>query len=136
MQQKHNCGHSLNARFNASIKRIVFIMLVCLSTWSYALAAGTESSSNQAGNSGSNNVTVTVVDDAGAVIGASVMVKGTTNGNSTDIEGQATLKNVPANSTVVVSYVGYLTQEVKLAGRRAVTVKLIQDAQALSLIHI
>lgn len=59
------------------------------------------------------------------------MVKGTTNGNSTDIEGQATLKNVPANSTVVVSYVGYLTQEVKLAGRRAVTVKLIQDAQAL-----
>lgn len=85
MQQKHNCGHSLNARFNASIKRIVFIMLVCLSTWSYALAAGTESSSNQAGNSGSNNVTVTVVDDAGAVIGASVMVKGTTNGNSTDI---------------------------------------------------
>lgn len=131
MQQKHNCGHSLNARFNASIKRIVFIMLVCLSTWSYALAAGTESSSNQAGNSGSNNVTVTVVDDAGAVIGASVMVKGTTNGNSTDIEGQATLKNVPANSTVVVSYIGYLTQEVKLAGRRAVTVKLIQDAQAL-----
>ena len=43
-------------------------------------------------------VTVTVSDEAGELIGANVIVKGTTNGNVTDMNGQVTLQNVPENA--------------------------------------
>lgn len=51
-----------------------------------------------------------VIDQNGeAVIGASVIQKGTNNGVATDINGDFQLK-VPANATIVVSYIGYATQ--------------------------
>lgn len=54
----------------------------------------------------------TVVDDAGEpVIGATIQVKGTSNGTVTDFDGNFTL-SAPAGGTLVVSYVGYVTQEV------------------------
>ena len=57
-------------------------------------------------------VTGEVLDSTGEpLIGASVMVKGTTNGVATDIDGKFTL-NVNKGATLVVSYVGYKTQEV------------------------
>lgn len=60
-------------------------------------------------------VTGTVVDNAGEpLIGATVMVKGTSNGTATDIDGSFTLKNVEGK-TIVVSYVGYKTKEVAAA---------------------
>ena len=47
-------------------------------------------------------------DKAGeAVIGASVVVKGTTNGVITDLEGNFVLSNVPDGATIQISYVGY-----------------------------
>lgn len=50
------------------------------------------------------------------IIGASVVVKGnTTQGTITDLDGQFTL-NVPSNSTLVISYIGYVTQEVPAKG--------------------
>ena len=61
----------------------------------------------------SQNITVKgVVKDATgeSVIGASVVQKGTSNGIITDIDGNFTL-NVPSNSTIVISFVGYKTQE-------------------------
>lgn len=65
-----------------------------------------------------NNITVTgdVVDSSGEpVIGASVLVKGTSNGTATDIDGRFTL-SVPKGATLVISYVGCATQEVKATG--------------------
>ena len=60
-------------------------------------------------------VTGTVVDNTGEpLIGATVMVKGSSNGTATDIEGNFTLKNVDGK-TIVVSYVGYKTKEVAAA---------------------
>lgn len=54
-----------------------------------------------------------VVDSQGVpVIGASVKVKNTTNGAITNFEGQFTLLNVPDNATIVVSYIGYKSQEI------------------------
>ena len=47
------------------------------------------------------------------VIGASVVVKGSTNGTITGIDGDFTLNNVPKGSTLVISFVGYETMEVK-----------------------
>lgn len=60
-------------------------------------------------------VTGTVVDDTGEpLIGATVIVKGSTNGTSTDIDGKFVLKNVEG-STLIVSYVGYKTKEIAIA---------------------
>lgn len=76
-------------------------------------------------------VTVTVSDAMGEVIGANVVVKGTTNGNITDANGKVTLQNVPDNATLVVSYIGYLTQEISLGNQSVVSVVLQEDLKTL-----
>ena len=56
-------------------------------------------------------ITGVVSDVNGPVIGASVKVKGTSNGAATDLDGRFTL-NVQPGQTLVVSYIGYITKEV------------------------
>ena len=71
----------------------------------------------------------TVVDPTGeTVIGATVMEKGTSNGTVTDFDGNFKLK-VEAGKTLVISYIGFLTQEVAAAD--GMTVTLQDDALAL-----
>lgn len=65
------------------------------------------------------------------LIGASVIEKGTKNGATTDFDGNFSIKVSSTNATLVVSYIGYLTQEVKLAGRTNLTVTLADDTQTL-----
>lgn len=80
------------------------------------------------------NVTVkgTVMDKLGeTVIGASVVQKGNaSNGVITDIDGNFSI-NVPANATLIISYVGMKTQEIPLKGQKTVNLVLEDDAQAL-----
>ena len=73
-----------------------------------------------------------VVKDAmgETVIGASVVVKGTTNGTITGIDGDFTLSGVSEGSILVISYVGYVTQEVKFNGQ-PLNVILKEDSQTL-----
>lgn len=81
----------------------------------------------------SQNVTVKgIVKDAlgESVIGASVVEKGTTNGIISDIDGNFTL-NVPKNATLVISFVGYQTQEIPLNGQTSLTVILKDDTKLL-----
>ncbi len=56
--------------------------------------------------------------------GATVMVKGTTRGNLTNEKGEVTLENIYSNVTLVISSVGYVTQEVNLNGRTQFSVRL------------
>ena len=58
-------------------------------------------------------------------------MKGTTSGTITDIDGNFKLDNVPSNATLVVSYIGYQTQEIPVAGKKNFTVKLADDTQTL-----
>ena len=77
-------------------------------------------------------VTGTVIDDQGEpTIGATVREKGTQNGTATDFDGKFIIKVKNANATLTISYVGYQTQEVKLAGRNNVNVTLKGDATTL-----
>ncbi|MGB5229460.1 MAG: carboxypeptidase-like regulatory domain-containing protein, partial [Eudoraea sp.] len=76
-------------------------------------------------------VSGTVTDANGPLPGASVVVKGTTNGTQTDFDGNYTINNVDSDATLVVSYIGYSTQEVAINGRTTVNVVLAEDAQAL-----
>ena len=64
------------------------------------------------------------------VIGASVMEKGTTNGTITGIDGDFSL-NMSSNGTLVVSFVGYKTQEVQVKGQKQLQVVLSEDAEML-----
>ena len=59
------------------------------------------------------------------IIGANVVVKGTTNGTITDIDGNFKLDNVPSNATLVISYIGFKTQEVNVAGKKSFTIQLV-----------
>ena len=79
------------------------------------------------------SVTVTgnVTDQTGeVVIGASILEKGTSNGTITDFDGNYAI-TVDANATLVISYVGYQTQEVALKGKTVVNVVMSEDAQLL-----
>ena len=59
-----------------------------------------------------------IVDGTGEpVIGASVQVKGSGTGVISDIDGNFTLSNVSSDAVLVISYVGYQTQEIKVAGK-------------------
>ena len=74
----------------------------------------------------------TVLDQNGeSVIGASVVVKGTTNGVITDFDGKFTLNNVPENGTIEISFVGYKTQEIPVAGKNNIQVTLAEDTEVL-----
>ncbi|MDR2775269.1 MAG: carboxypeptidase-like regulatory domain-containing protein, partial [Tannerella sp.] len=63
-------------------------------------------------------LTGVVLDETGEpVTGANVVVVGTTNGIITDIDGNFKLSNVDDNAKIRVSYVGYMTQDVPVAGK-------------------
>ncbi|MCF2708482.1 SusC/RagA family TonB-linked outer membrane protein [Bacteroides pyogenes] len=76
-------------------------------------------------------LTGTVTDVKGeGIIGASVLEKGTTNGVITDMNGNFTL-NVARNARIIISYVGYVAQELALNGQRSIKVVLKEDNEML-----
>lgn len=106
-----------DARFNLKIRSILIVVLTFVIGFSV--------------NAQKVSVTGIVKDATGeTVIGASVLEKGTTNGIMTNVNGEFTL-SVSANATLVVSYVGYKTQEVPVAGKRSFAITLQEDAQVL-----
>lgn len=76
-------------------------------------------------------ITGTVVDPNGeAVIGANVLVKGTTNGTITDMDGKFSLE-VPEGAMLLVSYIGYGDYETKVGNQSNLSITLKEDSQAL-----
>ena len=72
-----------------------------------------------------------IVQDAmGPVIGASIKVKGTNTGVATDFDGKFTL-SVNPGATLVVSYIGYVTKEVKVGNQTSLVINLQEDKQLL-----
>ena len=64
------------------------------------------------------------------IISGSVIVKGTTTGTVTDLDGNFEIK-APANGTLVFSYIGFTTQEVPINGKNSVSITLSEDAELL-----
>ncbi|WP_353134272.1 TonB-dependent receptor [Pseudopedobacter sp.] len=81
----------------------------------------------------------TVLDEQGeSIIGASVMVKssgGTDRGTMTDVNGQFTI-DVPPNATLIISYLGFLKQEVAVEGKSNIEVTLVTDARELETVVV
>ena len=72
-----------------------------------------------------------VNDEFGPVAGANVIIKGTTNGTMTDMDGNFTITNVPEGAILQVSFIGYLTKELPVGNQTTFTVMLTEDSQAL-----
>lgn len=128
----------LNLKFNfmndilkCSPKRFLFSMVVA----SALLTGIPQKTYAEVDRSQSVMQTVTVkgtVLDANnePIIGASVLMKGTTNGTITDIDGNFTLSNVNPG-TLVVSYIGYKTREINVNGSAPVKITLQEDSEVL-----
>lgn len=75
-------------------------------------------------------ITGTVVDAQGPIIGASIMEKGTSNGAITDFDGNFSL-SVKPGATIVISYIGYETQEIKVGDQSTFNITLKDDNAVL-----
>lgn len=85
------------------------------------------------GNATKMKLTGNVVDNTGEpVIGASVMVNGTTIGTVTDIDGNYTLNDVPSNADVTISYIGFQSTTFKANSGKLAKVQLAEDNNLLS----
>ena len=77
-------------------------------------------------------ITGTVSDDNGDLLpGVTVMVKGTTQGTATDVNGAYSLQVADGNATLVFSFVGYIMQEIRVGTNRKIDVKLVEDVQLI-----
>ncbi|WP_411029780.1 SusC/RagA family TonB-linked outer membrane protein [Spongiimicrobium sp. 3-5] len=76
-------------------------------------------------------VTGNVSDDAGPLPGASIVVKGTTIGTTTDFDGNYSLEVNSSDAILVFSYLGYTSAEIPVNGQTVVNAVLKEDAQAL-----
>ena len=88
----------------------------------------TEAKSSQKGTTVTGKI---VSIDGEPIIGATILVKGTTNGTVTDFDGNFTLPNVSKGEVLVVSYIGYESQEIVWDGK-PLSIKLKEDAKTLS----
>lgn len=79
------------------------------------------------------NITGQVTDaaDGMTIPGVNVMEKGTTNGTATDIDGSFSLRVSSSNAVIVISSVGYQTQEIPLNGQQSLSVALAADEKTL-----
>ncbi|WP_303317859.1 TonB-dependent receptor [Flavivirga abyssicola] len=74
-----------------------------------------------------------ITDANGAALpGANIIVKGTSNGSQTDFDGKYSISNVADNDILVVSYIGFVSQEVAVNGRTTVNITLVEDTQSLN----
>lgn len=94
------------------------------------LSAGVKSNKTQQVGDG-RIIKGTILDATGMpVIGANVMVKGITNGTITDMDGKFSLE-VDKNAILVVSYIGYANQEIKVGNQNTLSITMKEDAEAL-----
>ncbi len=98
-------------------KGIVFLILLCAFTHSLL---------------GQRTITGKVSDAAGPIPGATVLVKGTTTGTATDIDGSFSLTLKENTATLVVSAVGYSEQTIDIGNQSVINVTLKEDVATLS----
>lgn len=116
----HFCPRSLAFKHFLLTARTLFLLFTIVTSSVYAFP-----------QQNGNTVTGTVKDSDGLeVIGANVVVKGTTNGTITNFNGEFTLNNVNINAVILVSYIGYNQQEVVYTGQ-PLAIVLVEDALAI-----
>ena len=109
---------------------LVGLCTIVLSGHSSLLYAGNSSSPEPAAVQQTKKITGTVSDAMGPIIGASVVIKGTSNGVATDFDGNFIL-NASQGQTLVISYIGYITKEIKIDAKANYNIFLEEDKKML-----
>jgi len=104
-----------------ALRKVMLLLAMCIMLWSTALFAQERAISG----------TVTSAEDGGGVPGVNVLVKGTTEGTITDIDGNYRLTVSSAAESLIFSFVGYQSQEVEIGNRSVVDVALQVDTEQL-----
>ena len=125
-------------------KRALFSKAVLKATTCLFLAAGasvspafafpemTETMGTEIVQQQAVTITGVVKDKSGEpIIGANILEKGTSNGVITNVDGEYTLKVKGANSVLIVSYIGYKSQEIAVGSQRKIDVTLVDDTELL-----
>ena len=113
----------MNRKFRKTALLMSAMAMFGLGYSSNAYAAGAPQEIQQA----TKKITGTVVDASGPIIGASVVEKGKSgNGSITDFDGNFTL-SVEPGATIVISYIGYETQEIKVGNQSNFNITLKED---------
>jgi outer membrane receptor protein involved in Fe transport len=110
------------------LKTVVAMSALMFMTGAAFLAEASEVSAQV--SQSKNTVTGTIVDNAGPIPGASILVKGTTNGTVTQEDGTFSLSGVPTGATLLISNIGYKDVEVVWNGG-SVNVTLTEDKELL-----
>ena len=99
--------------------KILFLLVFVAMCWTTAMAQLT--------------VKGTVVSDSESepLVGVAILEKGTSNGTITDIDGNYSIQLKSNNATLVVSYVGYTTQNISVNGRSKIDIRLVDDSKLL-----
>lgn len=129
--KKNERGRRMRLTPNAALLTTGLLLATSLSAFASESNWGGYYAVNESVTQNGKTIKVTVSDEAGALIGANVIVKGTTNGNVTDMNGMVTLDNVPANAILEISYIGYQTKEVPVGNQSTLNVSLVEDSQSL-----
>lgn len=101
------------------MRKTLFLLLLCVGVLSQALAQSRRISGK-----------VSSADAASPLPGVSVLVKGSTSGTATDVNGTYSLE-VPENSVLVFSFIGFVSQEVPVSTRTVIDIALKEDIAAL-----
>lgn len=117
-------------RKNYFKKTMLPIVTLCLGCCFLSVEA-TETKAKVASVQQTAKISGTVVDKNGPIIGATVKVKGTSIAAITDLDGNFSFVNVPANAVIEVNYIGYKPKEVALKGKTQISVLLEEDAANL-----
>ena len=89
--------------------------------------------SRQVSNKKDMTILCIVSDQLGAITGATVSIEGTDVGAITNMEGIATLQHIPIGSTIVISYIGFITKKITVKqGVESYSVKLEEDSKNLN----
>lgn len=105
-------------------------MLILIAFYCFFLSGRYISAQN---SQGLLNVTGKVLDSTGEPLpGVTILVKGTTNGTISDVDGKYTLETVQGNSTILFSFIGMKSQEVSVSNRSAIDIVLESEAISLN----
>lgn len=114
------------------MKPVSMILLASVLCSSGTIVAAPDVENQKAGISKQDAKVTGVVEDAlGPVAGASVLIKGTTTGTMTDMDGRFTLDDLREGDIIQISFIGYMTQEIPYTGQSSLNVRLEEDTQKL-----
>jgi len=108
----------------------LMLLLRALSSTASVYATSVERNEAVAIAQQSKKVTGNVADASGPIIGAAITVKGTTNGTITDFDGNFSIEVTPG-AVLEISYIGYVTQQIKYTGQESIKVTMAEDTQTL-----